>query len=284
MNQREELPKASEFRLSNAQTGITVENGGLFTSRGRGKHPERVLESFELIMVRSGKLKLREEERRFTLGPGEAMLLWPGRQHQGIGRLPAGLQFYWVHFRCDTPAHEPDGHTELQVPQTVKLTRPDRMEELFRRFLDDQEAGNADSLQTSAYLILMLAEMRPTQDADEADKKISRMASRADAFIQANFHKPIYPASIANKFNLNVDYIGRIYKQSFRITLTEAIRRRRLKQAREHLLHSDANMNEIAHDCGFGTSTYFRRSFKQSEGISPTRWRALHSSYRTNTQ
>ena len=281
---REELPQASEFTLGNARTGITVENGGLFTSLGRGKHPERMLESFELIMVRSGKLKLREEERRFTIGPGEALLLWPGRNHQGIGRLPAGLQFYWVHFRRDEPEHEPEDHAALQVPQSAKLTHPDRMEELFRRFLDDQQAGRTNALQASAYLILMLAEMRPKQNTDEADKKIGRLAGRVDTFIRTHFHKPIHPAAIANNFKLNVDYVGRLYKQSFGITLTEAIRRRRLKRARDHLLHSDANMNEIAHECGFGTSTYFRRSFKQAEGISPTRWRALHSSYLTNTQ
>jgi AraC-like DNA-binding protein len=276
---RGESPEASKFTLGNTRIGLTVENGGFFTSMGRGKHPERMLESFELIMVVSGKLKLREEERRFTLGPGEALLLWPGRHHRGIGRLPAGLQFYWVHFRRDAPQHEDEHHIELQVPQNVKLARPDRMEELFRRFLDDQLPGRSDALRASAYLILMLAEMRTTQHAGKPAKKISRLASRVDTFIKTNFHKPIHPAEIATKFNLNVDYVGRLYKQSFGITLTEAIRRRRLKRAREHLLHSDANMNEIAHECGFGSSTYFRRSFKQCEGISPTRWRALLSSY-----
>ena len=276
---RDESPGASKFTLGNTRTGLTVENGGFFTSLGRGKHPERVLESFELIMVVSGKLKLCEEERRFTLGPGEALLLWPGRHHRGIGRLPAGLQFYWLHFRCDAPQHEAEHHIELQVPQNAKLARPERMEELFRRFLDDQLPGRPDALRDSAYLILMLAEMRPTQHADKPDKKISRLASRVDTFIQTHFHKPIHPAAIAKEFNLNVDYVGRLYKQSFGITLTEAIRRRRLKLAREQLLHSDANMNEIAHECGFGSSTYFRRSFKQAEGISPTRWRALLSSH-----
>ena len=47
--------------------------------------------------------------------------------------------------------------------------------------------------------------------------------------------------------------------------------------------HGGVNMNEIARECGFGGSSYFRRSFNQAAGISPTKWRALHSTYQTNT-
>ena len=270
-----------------SRTDIVVENGGLFSSRGRGTHPERVLESYELILVRSGQLKLREEQLQFKLRQGDAIVLFPGRFHRGIGRFPAGLQFYWVHFRINVPQDEiVDTDDTLSIPQRVTLENPDQMEELFRQFLHDQESGQILPCRAAAYMLLMLTYMQPkmqTYDESEGESDVTQHAAHVEQYITTHFHEPIHAAIIAQKFKLNVDYIGRIYKQAFGVTLTEAIRRKRLKQAREFLLHTDANMNEIAGECGFGGSAYFRRSFKEAEGLSPTKWRKLHSSYQTNT-
>ena len=274
---------SQQIKIPN-RSDITVENGGLFSSRGRGAHPERVLESYELILVRRGQLTLYEEQKRFALGPGEAIVLFPGRRHRGIGRFPAGLKFYWVHFRITVPQDEIAAPDALWIPQHVTLHRPDHMEELFRQFLNDQASGGkTHPCRAAAYMLLMLTYMEPKRQRDETEIDFTQHVTRVEEYITTHFHEPISAAAIAKRFKLNVDYLGRLYKQAFGITLTDAIRRRRLKQAREFLLHTDANMNEIAHECGFADSSYFRRSFKQVEGLSPTKWRTLHSTYQTNT-
>ena len=81
-----------------AMASVAALNGGLFVSRGKGTHPTRVIDSHELIFVRSGILELFEEERRFRLGPGEALVLWPGRRHGGAAPYPPDLSFFWIHF------------------------------------------------------------------------------------------------------------------------------------------------------------------------------------------
>jgi AraC-like DNA-binding protein len=278
-----EITEGQGFKAP-CQTGIEVENGGLFSSRGRRGHPGRMLKSFELILVRRGELKLREENQRLLLGPGEALVLFPGRFHRGIGRFPAGLQFYWVHFRISVPQDEIIPPDALTIPQHVALENPDRMEELFRQFLHDQKSGRMAPGKASAYVLLMLAHMQPKRPPDEIGKDCSQHASRVDEYIATHFDEPIHAASIAHHFKLNVDYIGRLYKQAFGVTLTEAIRRKRLKQARQCLLNSDSNMDEVARECGFGGSAYFRRNFKQAEGLSPSKWRKQHASYHTNTE
>lgn len=263
---------------------IVVENGGMFSSRGRGSHPQRVLKSYELILVRRGQLKLKEEDRRFTLGPGEALLLFPGRCHRGVGRFPEGLQFYWLHFQIHE-AGKCSGRVEnLTVRQHVVLEDPALMEELFRQFLHDQKTGRLLQLTAPAYLRLMLANMEPAGEQDHVDgEDLNRHASHADEYIRTHFHEPIQPAMIAEHFKLNVDYFGRLYKQAFGITLTEGIQRERLKKARQCLLNSDANINEVARECGYTSSAYFRRCFEKSEGLSPRAWRQRHSLYHTNT-
>jgi len=278
-----EKVKDQEFKVS-YPSDIVVENGGLFSSRGRGSHPQRVLESYELILVRRGKLKLKEEDRRFTLGPGETLVLFPGRFHRGVGRFPEGLQFYWVHFQIHEAEKRPGRVKRLTVRQHVVLEDSARMEELFRMFLHDQETGRLFPLTAPAYLRLMLAEMETAEEQEHvAGQEMNRHASDTDHYIKTHFHKPIQPAMIAAHFKLNVDYLGRLYKQAFGITLTQGIQRERLKKARECLLDSDANINEIAFDCGYTSSAYFRRCFEKCEGLSPRAWRKRHYLYHINT-
>ncbi len=53
---------------------IKVQNGGLFISRGVGRHPARRLESWEIIFVEKGRLAIQEEERIFLVDAGESLL------------------------------------------------------------------------------------------------------------------------------------------------------------------------------------------------------------------
>src|SRR5687767_1998063 len=68
-----------------ARHPIYVENGGLFISPGHGAHPDRVIKSFELILVRSGTLTMEEAGRNLSASTGETILLFPGRRHRGVG-------------------------------------------------------------------------------------------------------------------------------------------------------------------------------------------------------
>jgi hypothetical protein len=82
----------------NPRLPVRAHNGGLFISRGQGTHPHRVIGSWELIFVREGVLMVEEEEKRFEVGAGESLLLWPGRRHRATGDYPPDLSFYWIHF------------------------------------------------------------------------------------------------------------------------------------------------------------------------------------------
>ena len=118
---------------------IKVQNGGLFISRGVGRHPARRLESWEIIFVEKGRLTIQEEERIFLVDAGESLLLWPNRQHVGVEDFPADLKFYWLHFEVKAPDNDPRWLTHLSVPQQTKVVDPQALVALFRQFLSEQE-------------------------------------------------------------------------------------------------------------------------------------------------
>ena len=130
------------LRLSDA---LRVEacNAGLFVSPAQGIHHGRVIDSYELILVRTGTLVLSEETTVFALEQGDTLILWPGRFHRGVAPYAPNTSFYWVHFflRADAPDTAVEGSV---IPQHCRLPEPLRLTELFLRFLDDQERNRLE--------------------------------------------------------------------------------------------------------------------------------------------
>lgn len=260
-------------------------NAGLFVSRGQGIHATRTIESHELIFVRSGTLGMFEGPRRFEVRAGEALHLWPGREHGGTAPYPPDLSFYWLHFRlADAPRR---GKPLLELPQHARVGRPDRLTELLRRFLDDQASGRLTPLAGALLVTLMLEELScagAPAAAARAACGAEALAARADEFILTHFHEPVSTWDAARALGCNPDYLGRVYRRMRRRTLTEAINRARLRQARRLLLDSPKNVDEIAREAGFSEAGYFRRVFGRAEGLTPSAFRRSYARMHMNTE
>lgn len=264
-----------------AALSVRAANAGLFVSRGEGIHPDRVLDSHELIFVREGVLSIEEEGRGFEVGPGQSLVLWPGRRHHGTAPYPPDLSFYWIHFTAESG---PDSTVPTTVLQHATVGRPDHLAELFRRFLDDQEAGRLHPTPADLLLMLMLCEVSDSDGARApVENNAAVLAGRAYAHIRTHFHTRISTASLARELECNPDYLGRVFRQAYGKTPTGAIHWRRLRHARRMLLESDRNVEEISRTCGFRDVRYFRRLFKRHEGMTPLAFRRLYAQMHVNT-
>jgi AraC-like DNA-binding protein len=260
-----------------------AQNAGLFVSRGEGVHPDRVIDSHELIFVREGVLSVREEERPFEVEAGQSLILRPRRRHEGTEPYPPDLSFYWVHFVVDDGG-EVDAGATVRVPKHTTVGRPDHLAELFRRFLDDQEAGRLRPVPADLLLMLMLCEVSESYGAEaSAEDNAAVLAGRADAHIRTHFHAPLSTSGLARELGCNPDYLGRVFRRVYGKTPTEAIHWRRLRHARRMLLEGDRNVEEISRTCGFRDVRYFRRLFKRHEGMTPLAFRRLYAQMHVNT-
>lgn len=263
------------------QMPLQARNAGLFVSRGQGTHPDRIIQTFELMYVKEGRLSMEEAGQPFEVGEGETLLLWPGRRHRGLQPYPPGLSFYWVHFGLRDVAQ---GEMALTVPQHASVGRPDHLTLLFRRLIDDQETLGIEPLSASLTVLLMLQEVARSSPARaNSNASAALLAGRADQIIRSRFHEPLTASSVASELNCHPDYLGRVFRQTYHLTLTEAIHRRRLHQARLLLLESTEAVDTLAHRCGFQEVGYFRRLFKRQEGLSPQAFRRSYARLHVNT-
>jgi len=279
---------AEVFKLRTV-SAIEPLNAGLGISRGVGIHPDRVIDSHELIFVRKGELEMEENGHSFLIRPSQALILHAGRRHRGTKVFTKGLSFFWIHFRirpetrkAAAPGRQLD--ETISIPQVATVRRDDRLSELFRRYLDDQESGELKPGPAAMLIALMLYEVAASRGEGGASTSVSvALAARANTLIKTRFHLPLSTTGIAAELECNTDYLGRVYQRAFGSTIIDAIHQERLRSARKLLLESSHNINQIAHQCGFSSSVYFCRIFRRAQGISPLAYRRLHARLYINT-
>jgi AraC-like DNA-binding protein len=271
---------------------VRAQNAGLFICRGSGRHGERVINSHELIFVRQGELGMHEEGTCFKVSTGEMLLLRAGRRHGGTADYPSDLSFYWIHFdvvgdlRSSPVARKRKRiEGELELPRHGRVARPDRLAELFHQFLNDQESGRLTSLSADLLLTLMLHEASDRRVPVEADEAAgATLAAQANRLIGTRFHESLQTSTLAAELDCNPDYLGRVYQRAYGHTVTEAIHRARLKEARALLIEGLQNVTQIARSVGYSDAGYFRRVFRHQQGISPRTYRRMHARAHVNTK
>ena len=95
-------------------------------------------------------------------------------------------------------------------------------------------------------------------------------------YLENNFHKDIQISEIAEKFNINSQYLSRFFKEQTGTTLVSYLNDLRINKAKQ-LLKSDKStkISNIAVSVGFNSINHFIKVFRKSEGISPSIYREI---------
>ena len=205
------------------------------------------------------------------------MLLWPHRRHRGTAEYALDTRLYWLHFTLDETANLSDNI--ISVPQHADVMRPEILEGLFRRFLDDQKSGRLLPHMANLLLRTILSEIADQRSVESTSKGANgasdSLAERTLAYIHAYFHTPLTVTQLSNDLGYNADYLNRIFRDTYHRTLLEEIHRTRVDYARHLLSHTPQNFARIAQNCGFSDTNHFSRLFKRQYGLTPTAFRRL---------
>lgn len=277
----------TDLRL-NTSVSLKAQNAGLFISRGNAFHPNRVINSHELIFVKQGELDMFEDEETFHLEAGQTLHLWPGRHHGSTRAMPPNLHFYWIHFTmaglADSSADEEAFTSAIKIPQVARISEPERLERLYRTFLEDQATSILNQFSANLLTMLMLNEVAQAHEIKPAEHEvINVVATWANTYVRMNYDQPISTSTVAEALGFNADYLGRVYRQAYGYTLTEAIHLRRVKIACKHLLDTKLTIQQIAQKCGYTDADYFRRIFRRYMQVSPNHYRTEFAQMHINT-
>jgi AraC family transcriptional regulator len=112
---------------------------------------------------------------------------------------------------------------------------------------------------------------------DKSDKPPSWLKS-AHELIKDGCAESITIAEIAATVGVHPLHLARTFRRFFNCSPGEYLRKCRIESASDLLLNSKKTLAEIALISGFADQSQFTQSFKQSTGITPAKFRQLHSS------
>ncbi len=88
-------------------------------------------------------------------------------------------------------------------------------------------------------------------------------------YIHDNYNNPISLADVSEHVGLSREHICRIFSRYLECTFVEYLNGYRIDKAKELLIHSDYNVNQISERVGFSNSKYFCTVFKKYTTTSP---------------
>lgn len=137
---------------------------------------------------------------------------------------------------------------------------------LLQRMMD----GRASKTSSVAVPPLGIAVRRST-DAVAAEDPVLRAAM---SFICANMSKPFGPAQVADKVGVSLERLNRLVRRELGRSMLDEILCQRISAAKRLMADSSLKISAIANETGFCNASYFCKTFREAEGVSPHHWRA----------
>ncbi len=131
---------------------------------------------------------------------------------------------------------------------------------------------------------LALALMNKTKQLQRARKDLARTDVKPEPrdiihdlieYLDNNFNETYDRVKLAERFGLNEDYMGQLFKKVTSTNIANYINMKRIEAAKQLLQETDSKVIDIAFHVGFDNLTYFYRHFKKHTGYSPIEYKRM---------
>lgn len=273
---------------------------GNFTADSKWLHMERIMDSYEIIIINKGIVYIKQDDEKYELKEGDLLLLEPGRKHKGYDYSDKGTSFYWFHFYCNEPfsiSNHIDIKSEISITQNnpyfnglssniliptfARNLNLDRINVLFRQLLHLSQSNYYTNQSVNYILTSLLIEI--TEQVILNFEIVPKSVLQEDIlpqilqWIKIHITQNISLQNVAHEFNFSKEYLARYFKKRMGMSMQEYINYLRISNAKQFLCNSDLNVKEIAHELGFIDEKYFLKLFKKYENLTPKQFRNAYN-------
>lgn len=104
----------------------------------------------------------------------------------------------------------------------------------------------------------------------------------AISFLQANLHRAITAADIAQSVDLSYSRLFYLFKTQVGVSPLQYLKKARLERARQLLETTSLNVKVVAAEVGYNDSTHFMRDFKKAYDATPSQYRVAYVSHKSS--
>lgn len=240
---------------------------------------------YEIYYVRSGKIRFYVNNSLYTLKSGDLMIIPPEMIHFVTylsNCVRVNIYFKYEDLMEDGISFMPNFEEKFLRLVTIHIPRAyrDNMNTIIDSMLhedtiDDSSTKTMLSLQLKQFLLscnrYCVFDIAP--DGYNEDEYILS----AVQYINENYHTNITLTSLAEKAGLSPSYFSKKFKATTGSGMKEYLTYVRLNHASMELISTDHSITNVALNCGFSDSNYFKDSFKKMYGMSPRAYRSSKS-------
>ncbi len=142
--------------------------------------------------------------------------------------------------------------------------------------LVEEDHGRDLALAVARQLVVFLK--RPGGQAQFSSHLSTQLAERdvlaeVQGWIADHLDDDLSVARLADRAAMSPRHFARLFRAETGVTPARFVEHARVEQARRRLEDSSVGIEEIAHDCGFGTPETMRRAFLRSLWVGPAEYR-----------
>lgn len=220
--------------------------------KGKGKEePPRLCDYYTIHYVISGCGVFKKNNKTYALSKGQCFLLRPGEIYGDIADKNMPWKYLWIGFAGKFA----DDFAQLEDVFTPNAT-------LFSEFHLAFKLDHG----VEAFLVSML--FRLYCELLCSDKPVD-LVEKTVSFFNAYYMKDISIAEIASEFNVNRNYLSRIFKERLGISMKQYLIQKRL-HASERLLKQGHSIYQTSQLVGYKDQFVFSKAFKKHYGYPPS--------------
>lgn len=238
---------------------------------------------FELFYVEEGACSMMAENEMYDLHTGDFVLIPPQTFHYTryhFGTCRRGAIFFRKEDVSMAVLEQLPGKDSffqqiriLQTPQPSQI----QIDVLLHRMVQENSLnGECSCLILHAMLQEMLLRCSRTctlVDVPERIHTTDREIVYAARFMSEHYSEPITSADIAAAAGFSPNYLSRKFREATGFGVHEYLIFLRLRHAAQQLAETEQSITEIALQCGFSDSNYFKDAFKKNYGCTPREYR-----------
>ncbi|MBR6381242.1 MAG: helix-turn-helix domain-containing protein [Lachnospiraceae bacterium] len=254
---------------------LYLQEAGKLHARRQHISSRENLPSLLFFCVLSGSGTLTYEQRRLDLSPGDCVFIdcHLPYSHETSKDL---WSLSWVHFYGAGAAGIYEKYRERGGMPCFRPADPgiyrDKVSSLYAL------AGSQDyirDMRISESLMSLLTLLMEESWHPELQGIRGKHAALVQVrnFLTEHYAEHLTLEDLESRFFINKYYLSRLFTAEYGLPPGQFLTQLRITHAKQLLRFSDLTAEEIAEQCGLGSSTYFSRMFKKVEGISPREYR-----------
>lgn len=235
---------------------------------------------FNLHYVKSGEGFVELDGRWHPVRAGDAFLYFPNQPQKYRTSEHDPWDVYWMHFYGERLA---ENLTEQGFRRSVlwSVRQEDALEAAMQRLIreaDNRKLFDPATLSTAAYgvyaaFIVQAVPHGSSRNRDAADAIRELLPAMQEAASQ-----PFSLEEWAAKIGVTPHYFCKLFRKSTQMSPMAFITQCRIRHAKQQLMDDPAlSIDEIARLCGYSSTSYFIKRFKEKESVPPAAYRQLHA-------